>query len=145
MKIIEFYHNARRRAERRKSPWQFLLIIFGFCAWIAIWYRLFNLIWIIHVYIYPSHQFSEFWNGDESATSLLLSFLMMFALAPISMISGFMLSNILFWLIAPARKNFERNQGTLTYATSGLLKPLKWSLLGIIISIISANLLHSLK
>lgn len=75
--------------------------------WLAIWYALFRLIWLFHVALYPEHQLGEFWRSDISFRSFACSFLMIFSLMPGAIVVGFMLGNVVFWLIPPARRTFD--------------------------------------
>ena len=106
-RIAGYYAGARQRAQRRKSPWNALLILFCFAAWFGIWYALFRLVWLFHISLYPEHQLSAFWKEGISFRSFVPSFLMVFSLMPAAMIVGFMLGNILFWLVTPLRWIFE--------------------------------------
>ena len=54
-KIYEFYTEARQRAKRRKSPWNLILIPLVIGGIGSVWYGLFQLMWKIHINIYPEH------------------------------------------------------------------------------------------
>jgi len=106
-KVAEYYAGARHRAKRRKSAWNALLIPFCFGGWFGIWYGLFRLVWLFHVTIYPEHQLRDFWQAGISFRSYVPSCLMVFSLMPGAIVAGFMLGNILLWLITPVRRIFE--------------------------------------
>src|SRR5262252_6730337 len=103
-RLTDFYLNARRRAQRRKSAWNILLFPLCFGGFLVCWYVLFQLVWKFHVAIYPEHRFAEFWRPGISMPDFILSFLMMFSITPAAVALGFMLGNILIWLIPPARR-----------------------------------------
>jgi len=78
-------------------------------------------------------ELREFWQGGISLRSLVPSFLMVFSLAPGSVAAGFMLGNLLAWLIPPARHAFEAQArgfpGTSFRASmGGLFKMMVWTL-----------------
>ena len=103
-RLADFYLNARRRARRRKSAWNILLFPLCFGGWLVCWYALFRLVWKFHTTIYPEHQLAEFWPREISMANFILSFLMVFSIAPAAMALGFMLGNVLICLIPPARR-----------------------------------------
>jgi hypothetical protein len=131
--LADFYVNAKRGAQRRESAWNFLLFSLCFGGWLVCWYVLFQLVWTFHTAIYPEHQLTEFWPRGISAAGFVLSFLMMFSIAPAAMALGFMLGNILIWLIPLARRVLDaearRYPGT-SFAESmrGLFKICLWAL-----------------
>lgn len=150
-KAAEYYAGARQRAKRRKSAWNALLILFCFGSWLAIWYGLFRVVWLFHVSIYPDHQLRDFWHEGISFRSFVPSFLMVFALMPVAMISGFMLGNSMLWLIAPIRRIFETEAhdypGTSFRASMrGLFKFGVWVFpIGLAIAFLAAYFLRSLR
>jgi hypothetical protein len=150
-KIAAYYAEARHRAGRRKSPWNLLLIVFGFCAWLAVWYGLFKLIWIFHVAIYPEHQFRDFWQADAGFRSAILSFLMLFSPMPAAIIIGMLFANSVFWLIKPLRRIFETEaqgyEGTsFRRSMRSLLKACAWALpIGIGVALTAAYFLKTLR
>jgi len=150
-KGAEYYAAARHRAQRRKSAWNALLIPFCFGGWLVVWYGLFRLVWLFHVAIYPEHQFRDFWQAGISFWSFVPSFLMVFSLMPGAIVVGFMLGNILLWLIAPARRIFEaesRGYAGTSFRDSmrGLFRFGVWLLpIGLVIAFAAAYFLKSLR
>jgi hypothetical protein len=106
-KLTAYYREARWRAQRRKSAWNILLALFCFGTGLALWYALFQLVWAFHATLYPNHRFHEFWRPGIGASSFALSFLMMFAPVPGAITLGFMLGNVMAWLIPPARRTLD--------------------------------------
>ena len=147
----EYYAGARQRAKRRKSAWNALLIPFCFGSWLAIWFGLFKAVWLFHVYIYPEHQLHDFWKEGITLRSFVPSFLMVFALTPGALISGFMLGNALLWMITPIRRIFEAEAqdypGTSFRASMrGLFKFWIWIFpLGLAVAFLAAFFLRSLR
>jgi len=88
--------------------WNVPLILFGFAAWLFIWFGLFRMVWWVHITLYPSHQLADFWQSGVSFGSFVLSFLMVFSLMPGSIVLGLILANLALWLIPPARQTFEK-------------------------------------
>jgi hypothetical protein len=150
-KAAEYYAGARKRAQRRKSPWNAILILFCFAAWLGIWYALFRLVWLFHIALYPEHRLEDFFQAGISFRSFIPSFLIVFSLMPGAMAAGFMLGNIVFWLIAPMRRIFEDEAHGYTGtgfrdSMRGLFKVCIWALpIGLIISFAAACLLKSLR
>ncbi|HTA30166.1 MAG TPA: hypothetical protein VK731_06760 [Candidatus Cybelea sp.] len=108
-RAADYYSKARKRAQRRKSPWNIFLIVTGFAVWLSIWYGLFRLVWLFHVSFYPDHQLKDFLNhsGHISVRNFVCGFLMLFAPLPGAIALGLVLNNVLFWLIVPIRRIFD--------------------------------------
>lgn len=150
-KAAAYYAGARHRAKRRKSPWNILLLILGFGAWLAAWYGLFRLVWLFHVRFYPEHQLRDFWRAGISFHSFVPSFLMVFSLVPAALTIGFLFTNSVFWQIKPIRRIFE----TEAHSHAGtsfrdsmrfLLKACAWALpVGLGVALAAAYFLKSLR
>jgi hypothetical protein len=152
-KVAAYYAGARWRSQRRKSPWNAVLIVTGFALWLVIWYGLFRLVWLFHVSLYPDHQLKEFLNhkGSISFRSFICGFLMLFAPVPSAIAFGLMLSNILFWLIGPMRRVFDAEArgypGTDFRASqTGLFKLAIWFFsIGLFLALAGAYFLNSVR
>jgi len=150
-KVNEYFVRARNRAQRRKSIWDFLLILICLGIAFALWFGLFKLVWLFHVGVYPTHEFKRFWNDGVSIKGFVLSFLMVFGIMPGALSLGFILGNFFFWLVPFAKRTFEAEArgypGTrFSEATRGLLKVCIWTLpSGLLISFLAAFYLNSLK
>ena len=107
--------------------------------------------WTFHAAIYPEHQLEQFWPRGISAAGFILSFLMMFSIAPAAMALGFMLGNILIWLIPPARRVLDAEAkgylGTsFVESMRGICKFFVWALpIGFTVALTAAYLLNSLR
>jgi hypothetical protein len=147
----KYYAEARHRATRRKSPWNLILIPLCGGSAIAVGYALFRVVWLFHVALYPNHQLREFWREGISFRSFVPSFLMVFSLVPGSVAVGFMLGNLLAWLIRPARHVFDaeaRGSPGPSFRTSmqGLFKMIVWTLpSGLAIALAAAYFLKALR
>ena len=150
-RVTSYYREARWRARRRKSAWNILLFPFCLGGWLTLWYALFRLVWAFHVAIYPHHQLDQFWHGGISTGNFALSLLMMFAPAPGAMALGFMLGNLIVWLISPARRALDAEAegypGTsFPDAVRDLARICLWTLpAGLCVAFIVAFLLSSLR
>jgi hypothetical protein len=150
-KSAKYYAEARHRAQRRKSPWNLILLPLCGGSAIAIGYALFRVVWLFHVALYPNHQLREFWQEGISFRSFVQSFLMVFSLAPGSVAAGFMLGNLLAWLIPPARHVFDAEahgfRGTSFRASmQGLFRMMVWTLsCGLAIALTAAYFLKALR
>jgi hypothetical protein len=147
----EFLARARFRAQRRKSPWNLILIPLVFGGWLGTWYLVFRLVWTYHVWLYPDHHFRNFWHKGISFPSFALSFLMLFAPMPGALSLGFIAGNLVSWLIKPARKTFEAESvgypGTsFRESNAGLLKlAMRTFPIGVAVSLLAASFLKSLR
>src|ERR1043166_8369997 len=90
---------AQQRAQRRKSPWNLILLPLGFVATGATWYGLFRVVWAFHLQFYPQHELRDFWAKGISFSSFVPSFLMVFALVPGAVCAGLAITNCLAWLV----------------------------------------------
>jgi hypothetical protein len=150
-KPAKYYAEARHRAGRRKSPWNLILIPLCAGSAIAIGYALFRVVWLFHVGVYPDHRLRDFWQKGISFGSFVPSFLMVFALAPGSLAAGFLLGNVLAWLVPPARHAFEAEAGgfpgtTFRESMAGLFRMAMWTLPGgLAVALAAAYLLKSLR
>lgn len=114
-----YFRRAQQRAARRKSPWNLILIPLFLGGAGLISYALFQIMWYIHVIIYPAHigKLGEFWGKGIGASSFISSFLLvmplLFASIPISML----LTNAILWLVAPARRAFDREARGIKWAS----------------------------
>lgn len=111
-----YYERARQRAQRRKSPWNIILVplVIG-----GIWLSL-NILWFvmwhIHTAVYPGHDgvaFRQVFRGGKTVPFFLMFFPLLFASVPL----GFMLGNCIAWCIPPARKTFEREAKGVKHAS----------------------------
>jgi hypothetical protein len=142
---------ARRRAARRRSPWNVILIPLCGGSAIAIGYALFRVVWRFHVTLYPDHQLNEFWQRGISFRSFVPSVLMVFSLLPGSLAAGFMAGNLLAWLVPPARHVFDAEArgfpGTsFRESMQTLFKMMMWTLpSGLAVALVAAYFLKSLR
>ncbi len=137
----EWYARGRQRAQRRRSPWNLILIPVCLAGWLGAWYGLFRIVWAFHVALYPQHSLHDFGGKGVSFSSFVPSFLMVFALMPGAICLGLALTNCAAWLIAPARHTFDAEAvgyhgASFREATSTLFKLAAWALsAGLIIAL----------
>ena len=119
----------RERAAKRKSPWDFIGLLLGFGITPVLWYYLFRGAWQLHVHFYPTHvgHLGEFWGEGISAGAFVSSFLMSMPLGLPALTAGLLFSNVVIWIIPPARRVMEREAAgdpemTFASANLGLLK-----------------------
>ena len=151
LKAGTFTANARLRAQRRRSPWNLILIPLGFGYIIGVNYLLFRIVWAFHTLFYPSHELHAFWQSGITLASFIPSFLMVFALTPGSIGAGLMIGNLLAWTVAPARRTF--NAEARGYPGTDFRSAMRglWSFVcvtlpaGMILALVSAYFLKSLK
>ena len=116
LKEGSWYNNSRQRAQRRKSPWNFLLLLFGLPLWglftlLPVWAAL-SLHRIFHVDAAPL-----FASGPLRLNTALILFPALFAaLSP-----ALIVTNFLVYLIPSARRAMEaedRGYQGVDYASS---------------------------
>jgi hypothetical protein len=150
-KAVQYYSGARQRAKRRKSLWNAILLPLCGGSVAAIGYGLFRVVWLFHTIFYPDHRLRDFWRDGIGFASFAPSFLMVFALTPGSVVAGFMLGNLLAWLVPPARHAFDVEArgfpDTSFRATmQGLFRITVWTLpTGLAIALVAAYFLKSLR
>jgi hypothetical protein len=150
-RAAEWYAEALRRAQRRRSAWNFILIPLGLAGRLGVWYGLFRLVWAFHVTVYPQHRLHDFWGEGVSFSVFMLSFLMVFAPAPGAMCLGYALANCAAWLVAPARHVFDAEAvgytgASFREATGAVFKLAAWTLpAGLAIALLAAWALGSLR
>jgi len=148
-----YLERARARAQKRKSPWNLLLIPFFLAGIPSITYALFRIMWIVHTTFYPQHagQLREFWGSQIGFFAFVSSFLMLvpllFAAIPLTL----MIANSIFWLVRPARRAFEREAGddesmSFSGAMSQLWAISKWIVpICLLLSLVGAVTLRHLR
>jgi hypothetical protein len=147
----DFLARVESRNQRRKSPWNLMLIPLALVGWLATWFFLFRAVWLFHVWLYPDHLLRNFWGRGISFTGFIPSFLMLFGLAPAALCLGIVFANCVAWVMPPARHAFEREaagfpEDSFVGANVGLLRAAKWVLpLGLLVSLLGASLLRSLR
>ncbi|HWD20681.1 MAG TPA: hypothetical protein VHB20_15540 [Verrucomicrobiae bacterium] len=150
-RAVSYYAGARHRAKRRKSGWNALLIPVSLAVWAGTWYLLFELVWAFHIAHYPGHLLKDFWPPHVSLRSGILSFVMVFSLGPGAGALGFMLTNLVFWTIPPARKAFDSEakdhpDAGFRETMQTIFKLCLWTLsLGILAAFFAAYFLSSLR
>jgi|SRR5262249_47711030 len=143
----------RERAAKRKSPWDFVGMGLAFLLMPILWYYLFQLAWRLHLHFYPMHagHGKEFWGEGISTRAFASSFLMLIPLFYPAIIGGLLISNVVMWLIPPARRVMDREAAgdpemTFGGANTGLIK---WGLIGspicFLLSLIGLMTLRSLS
>lgn len=105
-----YWGRARQRAQRRRSWWNLVLIPLVIGGVALTFYALFQLMWQVHVMIYPEHagQLGDFWRKYVSFRSFISSFLLAVPLGIVALPLGMIAANIVAWSIPPARRAFAR-------------------------------------
>lgn len=105
-----YAQRARQRARRRRSPWRLLLIPPGIAGIGGSAYLLFQLMWCVHITLYPDHagRVDEFWRAGVGFPSFVSSSLMLIPLLFAALLIGLMFANCVAWCVAPARRVFDR-------------------------------------
>jgi hypothetical protein len=98
---MSYYEEARRRAQRRRSPWNLLLIpAVGLPAGL-LWWAFAKGLEAIHGVLYPGETLKTAPNAVGAIFTAVSPF---FAALPIAMLVG----NVLVQLIPPARRVLDR-------------------------------------
>ncbi len=154
-KILNKYRPGwKERSKRRESLWHIPRIILSFIVMGFAWHALFLLMWHVHLIVHPEHigHISEFWSQGITLKAFISSFLLVIPLFLPAMGLSFIIVNILFWFIPPARVVFKREAAgdeemTFIGATSSLLRVFTRYLfpIGIGLSFLGALTLSNLK
>jgi hypothetical protein len=96
-----YLEEARKRATRRKSPWNLLLIPAVFGTWLVMWYASIQAVGRLLRYTRPGLRFIFL---PDSGGGTLIGLGLLFAWLPVAMI----ISNILVAAVAPARHALDR-------------------------------------
>jgi hypothetical protein len=143
----------RERVAKRKSPWDFIGLLFGFGLMPVLWWYFFRAAWMLHVHFYPEHagHLQDFWREGISTRAFVSSFLMSIPLFWPALTAALLLSNVVMWLIPLARRVMDREAAgdpemTFRGANMGLLK---WGGVGsgvcLLLSLIGLATLSSLR
>ena len=96
----------RERRAKRKSPWNLLGALVAVLVMGPAGYGLWLCAWRLHLIFYPAHEthLRDFWQAGISARAFVSSFLLAIPLFMPAILVGMLTSNILMWLIPPARR-----------------------------------------
>jgi hypothetical protein len=95
-----YVEEAQRRARRRRSGWNLLLIPALFACWLGGAYFLASALSALHQLRYPSQHLAA---SEGIGTILVVISALMAAFVP-----GMLISNIIVWLVLPARRALDR-------------------------------------
>jgi len=114
-----YLEEARKRASRRKSAWNLLLIPVVLGTWAVMWYASVRAVGQLLRHTHPGLRFVLL---PDSGGGTLIALGLLFAWLPLAMVVG----NILVATIAPARRTLDREAQTvpgtdLVSANRGLL------------------------
>lgn len=94
--------NARKRSQRRKSPWNLLLPLFALPIWAALIFLLGWAAGALHTFLHPTSA-ALFASGPLRLNTALVLFPILFsALCP-----ALLLTNFLVYLVKPARRAMD--------------------------------------
>jgi hypothetical protein len=106
-----FIGNAQRRATRRKSPWN-LLLLFVFPLWLYLWFKSIAVLWNLAclargaaVPLTLSGWVDRSWSGEEPMSWARA--LYMFAPLIPELAGSMVLANFVIYLIPPARRAMD--------------------------------------
>jgi hypothetical protein len=98
---MSYYEEARRRAQRLRSPWNLLLIPAVVLPAGSLWWGAVKGLEALHAVFYPAQNLRTASNSIGAIFATVSPF---FATIPVAMIVG----NYLVWLIPPARRVLAR-------------------------------------
>ena len=93
---MSYIEEAHARAQRRKSPWNLLLIPTFATACGFLWWSFARLVERLHQSIYPSESITH----ATGAGAIVASVAPFFAAIPLA----FIVANAMIWLVPPARR-----------------------------------------
>ena len=131
---------AQQRAQRRKSPWN-LLLLGGLPLWALFWWAAFRVVWAYHVHLYPGHAgaLGQFWRPGITGHAFFASFLMVFGPMVPALVFALLLVNTLIWLVPPARRTLEAEARTVP-GTDFLSSQRKLLVAGVVALVVGAAL-----
>jgi hypothetical protein len=119
----------RNRRAQRKSPWNLLQLVVWVPLLALLLWCLFMAAWHLHTLFYPKHigHFKEFWGSGVSGRAFISSFLLVMPLFVPAITLSLFISNLLMWLIPPARRAMNAEAAgdpemTFRGANLGLIK-----------------------
>lgn len=99
-KVVKYYKDARQRAKRRKSSWNWVLLPFAIIGIGGAWFLLERGVFTIQRYLIPVNAIL---SGRTRVSGVLMFDLLFFP----SLVLGFMFANFVTWCIPPARRALE--------------------------------------
>jgi hypothetical protein len=114
----------RKRRASRRSPWDAVEFLLALPLVLLFWYLFFQAVWELHVHFYPSDagNENEFWRQGAFVSSFLMTAPLIFP----ALTAAFLVSNLVMWLIPPARRAMDREaidrEMTFRGANLGLIK-----------------------
>lgn len=97
---LEYYKQARRRARRRKSPWNILIAILAIFLWMILGWMSLNIVDLVHRQFYPDQSLFPGRSGFAVLIAILPAW---FALIPLV----FVIANFLISLAPSAHLTLE--------------------------------------
>lgn len=110
-----YWGRARERQRASKTIWDLVFLPVGFAAIGAYWYGFGKLFLWFHVLIYPADvtRLNALTTGPMTVAQALMFLVPLFSSIPL----GFMTSNVLMWLVPPARRASERKAKGVKWAS----------------------------
>jgi hypothetical protein len=102
---VSYYEDARRRAARRKSPWNLALLGTVLIFWTTISLAIGFVLNGIHQVLYPGQTLSS----HEGAGTILVAVSSLFA----SLVPAMLVANVVVRLLPPARRALDREASTV--------------------------------
>ena len=148
-----YFARARQRAQRRKSPWNLILIPLDLIGIGGFTYILFQIMWRVNTAIYPDHagRLGEFWGKGIGFNAFVSSFLLLMPLFFAAIPLGLLFANSIAWIIPPARRVFDGEAEGVKWASFPEAMGGVWNVamvlvpICLLLSLIGALTLKSLK
>lgn len=110
-----YLQRARERRRASKTIWDFVFLPIGFAAIGGYWYVFAKSFLWFHLLIYPADtaHLQAITNGPMTVGQALIFIVPVFASIPL----GLMTSNVLMWLVPPARRASQEKAKGVKWAT----------------------------
>ena len=110
-----YWNRARARRASSKTVWDLIFLPIGFAAVGGYWYGFTRIFLWLHLLFYPADaaRLAVISGGPMSVAQALIFLTPMFPSIPL----GFMTSNVLMWLVPPARRASERKAEGVKWAS----------------------------
>jgi hypothetical protein len=106
---------ARQRQRASKTIWDLVFLPIGFAAIGGYWYAFSRLFLWLHILFYPAdaQRLAVLEDGPFTVAQALIFLVPAFSSVPL----GFMTSNVLMWLVPPARRASEKKAEGVKWAS----------------------------
>jgi hypothetical protein len=108
-----YWSRARERQRSSKTVWDLIFLPIGFAAIGGYWYAFARLFLWVHLLVHPAERLQFLANGPMTVAQALMFLVPVLSSIPL----GLMTSNVLMWLVPPARRASEKKAEGVKWAS----------------------------